>query len=79
MITKDTYFVRFSNGTSAWLAPDYPIPSDIQSKELRLMLFPEDGKVLRHRTTGELTDGTWLKDETIDDYVEIDRPAEMEA
>ena len=71
MITKDTYFVKFSDGKSAWLAPDKEIPKDIDDKELRIMLFPTEGKVLKHKTTGEISNGLWLKDTTEDDYIEI--------
>ena len=78
MITKDTYLVKFSDGKSAWLAPDKEIPEGVEDKELRVMLFPDDGKVLKNKTTGEISDGIWLKDTTIDDYEEIDRPEETE-
>lgn len=78
MKTKDTYFVKFADGKAAWLAPDKEIPEGIVDQELRVMLFPENGKVLQHKETGELSDGIWLKDTTVDDYIEIDRPDETE-
>lgn len=78
MQTKDTYFIKFEDGKSAWLAPDKNIPDGIIDKELRVMLFPADGKVLKHKETGEITDAIWLKDTKAEDYIEIDRPEETE-
>lgn len=72
MIKKDTFFVKFADGKSAWLAPDKEIPEGVVDKELRVMLFSVEGKVLKHKETGETTEGVWLKETTEDDYIEID-------
>lgn len=78
MITKDTYFVKFEDGKAAWLSPDKEIPDGVIDKELRVMLFPDYGKVLKHKATGEISDGIWLKDTATNDYEEIDRPTDQE-
>lgn len=83
MITKDSYYYSFEDGTSVWLAvgaqlPDSFSAKDIKSKETRVMLIPENGKVLQHKETKEINDGIWLKDSKESDYVEIDRPEEKE-
>lgn len=62
MKTKDSYFVKYKNGTSAWLAPGLQVPESAIEYEVRVMLFPEEGKVLRNKKTGEMSYGHWLKE-----------------
>lgn len=89
MIQKQSYFVTAKEGTTlmrdgksigaaVWLAAGlgYDNIENIGGVESRPMIFPENGKVLKHKTTGELSDGCWLKDSTADDWDEIERPAE---
>lgn len=77
MITKDTYFIKFEDGNSAWLAPDKEIPTGALETEIRVMLFPEEGKVLKHKETGEINSGVWLKDSVISDYEEVEEYSEL--
>lgn len=69
----NSYFVKFANGTSAWLAAGKALPADAVSDELRTMLFPDDGKVLRHKETGDISNGHWLRDgDSADKWEEIE-------
>lgn len=79
MKTVNSYFVKFANGTAAWLAAGKDLPIDAVSYEVRPMLFPEDGKVLRHKETGEISSGHWLHDgDSADKWEEIEEPKEVE-
>lgn len=77
MITKETYFVKYTDGKSIWYAPGIKPNIENTDVEVRPMLFPAAGKVLRHKTTGQVSDGIWLKDTTQADYIEIS-PEPME-
>jgi len=89
MKTKMSYFVKFENGTSAWLAAGKEVPAEAISSEERPMLFPEEGMVLRHKENKEFSTGHWLRNETADAWEEIsdeeyqaamkEREAEMKA
>lgn len=68
----NSYFVKFANGTSAWLAAGKDLPIDAASYEVRPMLLPEDGKILRHKETGETSTGHWLRDDGADKWEEIE-------
>ena len=72
MKIQDSYFVKFANGTSAWLAAGITPQGDILSTEERLMLFPDEGKVLRKKgTEAEYSQGLWLKDSKEKDWEEV--------
>lgn len=72
MKTVNSYFVKFVNGTKAWLSAGKPSPADAFVLEVRPMLIPEDGKVLRHKETGETSSGHWLRgDDGADKWEEI--------
>lgn len=89
MKTKMSYFVKFENGTSAWLAAGKEVPTEAISSEERPMLFPEEGMVLRHKTSGEFSTGHWMREGSEADWEEItqeeyeaamkEREAEMKA
>ena len=51
MQVKTSYFVKYENGTSAWLAVGVTPTGDILSTEERPMLFPNEGKVLKKKGT----------------------------
>ena len=78
MKIQDSYFVKFANGTSAWLAVGKPVPEDAVAYEARQMLMPDDGKVLRNKNTGEEAAGHWLREgsaaagEELDEKKDID-------
>ena len=80
MKIQDSYFVKFANGTSAWLAVGKPVPVDAELVEVRPMIMPDDGMILRHKETGEESSGHWLRwDDTADKWEEIEEPAEQGA
>ena len=78
MKIQDSYFVKFANGTSAWLAVGKPVPADATVIEVRPMIMPGDGMILRHKETGEESSGHWLRgDDNKDKWEEV--PATTEA
>ena len=80
MKIQESDFVKFANGTSAWLAVGKPVPADAELVEVRPMIMPSDGMVLRHKETGEESGGHWLRgDDSADKWEEIEEPAEQGA
>ena len=78
MKIQDSYFVKFANGTSAWLAVGKPVPADAELVEVRPMIIPGDGMILRNKETGEESSGHWLRgDDDKDKWEEV--PATVEA
>ena len=72
MKIQDSYFVKFANGTSAWLAVGKPVPADAELVEVRPMIMPGDGMILRHKETGEESGGHgWRGDDSADKWEEI--------
>ena len=48
-------------------------PEDAIITEERPVLYPEQGKELQHKETGEKFSAVWLKDgDTQDNYIEVD-------
>ena len=77
MKIQDSYFVKFANRTSAWLAVGKPVPADAAFVEVRPMIMPDDGMILRHKETGEESSGHWLRgDDRADKWEEIEEPKE---
>ena len=80
MKIQDSYFVKFANGTSAWLAVGKPVPENAELVEVRPMIMPGDCMILRNKETGEESSGHWLRgDDTADKWEEIEEPAEQGA
>jgi len=78
MKIQESYFVKFANGTSAWLAVGKPVPADAELVEVRPMIIPGDGMILRNKETGEESSGHWLRgDDDKDKWEEV--PATVEA
>ena len=72
-----SYFVKLENGTRAWLAVGKGIPDGATVVEERPMIVPDFGLALRHKTTGEISYGHWLRGEdSADKWEEIDEPKE---
>lgn len=72
MKVQDSYFVRFENGTTAWLAVGKPAPDNATVLEVRPMIMPDDGMILRHVDTGDESSGHWLRgDDTAESWEEI--------
>ena len=62
MKIQDSYFVKFANGTTAWLAVGKPVPENATAIEVRPMIMPDDGMILRNKETGEESSGHWVRD-----------------
>ena len=78
MKIQESDFVKFANGTSAWLAVGKPVPADAELVEVRPMIMPGDGMILRNKETGEESSGHWLRgDDDKDKWEEV--PATVEA
>ena len=71
-----SYFVKTINDVLAWLAVGVKIPEGATVIEERPMVIPDFGKVLRHKETGDISTGHWLKDDSADNWEEIDEPQE---
>ena len=79
MKIQDSFFVKFENGTCAWLAVGKPVPADAELVEIRPMLVPDVGMILRNKETGEESSGQWLRDgDSADKWKEIPEPKEGE-
>lgn len=77
MKAVDSYFVKFENGTTAWLAVGKPVPENATIIEVRPILTPDDGMILRNKETGETSVGHWLRgDDSKDKWEEV--PATVE-
>ena len=80
MKIQDSYFVKFANGTSAWLAVGKPVPADAFITEVRPILIPDEGMILRNKETGEESSGHWLRNgDSADKWEETEEPAEQGA
>lgn len=77
MKTVKSYFVKFANGTSAWLAAGKEPPADAIEVQERPMLMPEEGMVLRHKETGDISSGHWLRNDSADNWEEIKEEQEI--
>lgn len=78
MKIQDSYFVKLANGTTAWLAVGKPAPADAEILEVRPMITPDDGMILRHKETGEESSGHWLRgDDSADKWEEIEESKEV--
>lgn len=74
MRVADSYFVRLPNGTTAWLAVGKPVPEGAEIIEVRPVIIPTFGMILRHKTSGETSSGHWLRDGSVEDWEEIEEP-----
>ena len=76
MKVVDSYFVKFANGTTAWLAVGKPVPSDAELIERRPVIMPDEGMALRNKGTGAISSGHWLREDSADDWEEIEEPSD---
>ena len=75
----DSYLIKTINDVVAWLAAGVEIPSGAIVLEVRPMLMPDEGMVLRHKETGEISSGHWMRGEdSADKWEEIEEPKEVE-
>ena len=70
-----SYFVKLPNGTIAWLAVGKSADG-AEVLEERPMIMPDLGKVLRHKGTGDISSGHWLREGSANDWEEIEEPKE---
>lgn len=70
-----SYLVELENGKTAWLAVGKSA-ENAKILEERPVIMPAEGMVLKHKETGEISYGHWLKDDKADDWEEIDEPQE---
>lgn len=79
MKIQDSYFVKTINDVLAWLAAGKEVPSGATVIEVRPILMPDDGMILRHKETGNMSTGHWLRDgDSSDKWEEIPEPKEGE-
>ena len=76
MYTKESYFCKYADGKAIWFAPGATIKDGYTEKILRLMLYPETGKVLQNKITGAISAGCWVQESELDNWTEIDQPEE---
>lgn len=69
----NSYFVQFENGTTAWLAVGKSA-ENAKIVEERPMLMPDFGMVLKHKETGEMSSGHWMREGSAEDWEEIEEP-----
>ena len=75
-----SYFIKTKDGKSIWLAVGKSLPEeDIIEKQERPMIMPDMGKVLRHKVTGDISTGHWLREGSAEDWEEIEEPKEQGA
>lgn len=79
MKIENSYLIKTINDVVAWLAAGVEIPSGAIVLEERPMLLPDDDKVLRHKETGDISSGHWLRDDSADNWEEIEEPKEQGA
>lgn len=79
MKIETSYLVKLENGTTAWLAVGKEIPAGATVIEERPMIMPDDGMSLKHKATGEISYGHWLKDGSADDWEDIEESKEQGA
>ena len=76
MRIENSYLVKLDNGITVWLAVGKKTPAGATVIEERPMILPDDGMVLKHKVTGEISYGHWLKDTSADDWKEVEEPKE---
>lgn len=79
MYTRESYFCKYPDGTAIWFAPGASIKDGYTEKTLRLMLYPEKGKVLLNKVTGVTSAGCWVQETEFENWTEIEEPEEVKA
>lgn len=79
MKIETSYLVKLENGTQAWLAVGAEIPEGAIIIEERPVIMPAEGMALKHKTTGKISSGHWLREGSADDWEEIEEPKEQGA
>lgn len=79
MKIETSYFIKTINDVLVWLAVGSEIPEGAIIIEERPMIMPAEGKALKHKITGVISSGHWLRDGSADDWEEIEEPKEQGA
>jgi hypothetical protein len=72
MEIKNSYFIKQADGTTAWLSINKEIPKEATVIEERPMLVPSQNMVLHKKGTDIYCTGIWLKNETVEDWEEVE-------
>ena len=78
MQIKHTY-ITIKDGVKGIYAVRDSAPDGVEILETKDVLIPDDGKVLRHKTTGVISSGHWLREGSAEDWEEIEEPKEQGA
>ena len=65
------YFIKTINDVLVWLAVGTEIPEGAIIIEERPVIMPAEGKALKHKITGTISSGHWLREGSADDWEEI--------
>ena len=79
MKIETSYFIKTINDVLVWLAVGKEIPEGAIVIEERPVIMPAEGKVLKHKITGTISAGHWLREGSADDWEEIEEPKEQGA
>lgn len=72
MKIETSYFIKTINDVLVWLAVGKEVPAGATVIEERPMIMPDDGMALKHKATGEISYGHWLKDGSAEDWKEVE-------
>jgi hypothetical protein len=79
MKIETSYFIKTINDVLVWLAVGAEIPSGAIIVEERPVIMPAEGMALKHKTTGTISTGHWLREGSAEDWEEIEEPKEQGA
>jgi hypothetical protein len=79
MKIETSYLVKLGNGTQAWLAVGKEMPAGAIVIEERPVIMPAEGMALKHKVTGAISSGHWLREGSAEDWEEIEEPKEQGA
>ena len=79
MKLETSYFIKTINDVLVWLAVGAEIPAGAIIIEERPVIMPAEGKALKHKTTGAISSGHWLREGSAEDWEEIEEPKEQGA
>lgn len=79
MKIETSYFIKTINDVLVWLAVGAEIPEGAIIVEERPVIMPAEGMALKHKTTGRISTGHWLREGSADDWEEIEEPKEQGA
>jgi hypothetical protein len=78
MKIENSYFIKTINDVVAWLAVGKEIPEGATVIEERPVIMPAEGMALKHKVTGVISTGHWLREGSADDWEEIEEPKDGE-